>query len=115
MVLLLLPTETSKLLAQWQGPFQVVRKVDRVPTLLIGIEMNGGLSIPVDLHHCHLEKAIQEKRIVHDDDRWEDLKTQIGWQENQYRDMDFLKSRTIDICVPAAAIKENLQSVSSKT
>ena len=30
MVLLLLPTATSKLLAQWQGPFRVVKKVGRV-------------------------------------------------------------------------------------
>ena len=29
-VLLLLPTATSKLLAQWQGPFRVVKKVGRV-------------------------------------------------------------------------------------
>ena len=30
MVLLLLPTSTSKLLAQWQGPFRVIKKIGRV-------------------------------------------------------------------------------------
>jgi hypothetical protein len=30
LVLLLLPTSTSKLLAQWQGPYRVVKKVGRV-------------------------------------------------------------------------------------
>ena len=30
LVLLLLPTSTSKLLAQWQGPFRVIKKIGRV-------------------------------------------------------------------------------------
>ena len=30
LVLVLLPTSTSKLLAQWQGPYQIERKVGKV-------------------------------------------------------------------------------------
>ena len=29
-ILVLLPTATSKLLAQWQGPYEVVRRIDKV-------------------------------------------------------------------------------------
>ena len=34
MVLLLLPTSTSKLMAQWQGPFKVIKKIGRTNYLI---------------------------------------------------------------------------------
>ena len=33
-VLILLPTESNKLLAQWQGPYRVVRKIGKVDYLI---------------------------------------------------------------------------------
>ena len=44
-VLMLLPTSTNKLLAQWQGPYQVLQKV-------------GKVNYTVDMHDCRKRKRI---------------------------------------------------------
>lgn len=58
MVLLLLPTSTNKLLAKWQGPYRVARKVGKVNYL---IEMPDKLETASSL--CGMAKEISEEEF----------------------------------------------------
>ena len=52
-VLILLPTPTNKLLAQWQGPYEVVKKVNKV---IDQVEMRNKRKRPRNFHINMLRK-----------------------------------------------------------
>ena len=57
-VLLLLPTDSNKLLLQWKGPYEVVEVVNRMD---YKIDVNGVIST----YHANMLKQYVERLIVH--------------------------------------------------
>lgn len=75
LVLLLLPTSTCKLMAQWQGPFRVMKKIGRV---------NYQIEIP----HCRKSKRIYHTNLLK---KWESPSAECFAVEEveEFEDEDF--------------------------
>ena len=79
MVLLLLPTATSKLLAQWQGPFRVVKKV-------------GCVNYEIEMPHRRKKKQTYHTNLLK---KWEppsvlcSMASEVDDEEEDFPDWDF--------------------------
>ena len=73
-VLVLLPTSTQKLLAQWQGPYQVVKQTGRVTYLIdmhdrrkrrriFHVNMLKAFQVRQQDNNCYVEEDIEETEI----------------------------------------------------
>ena len=58
-VLVLLPTESSKMTATWKGPFQIVRKLSDV-----NYQVNVGASRGLVTYHINLLKRYNRNRVM---------------------------------------------------